>query len=229
MKKRQVIILGGGPAGSTTAVASVASGHSATDRRRERPFRGITSANRSVANAAALSGTRARREDAGGKLSDKHGVNVFNPNGVPFWVEVKRRCPETAMRYPDLHLVGNAQRLMITFSSMRPAQRGAEYIGVRSSFATLARKWPCDRPADSDRRRRGWKTFSAKSSLIARVKEPFLPTAGLTGPKVKGGYANQSAVYSQLAWSDSRLRDSSLQRSMAILLSSIRRRIIGRG
>ena len=61
------------------------------------------------------------------KYPVKHGVNVYNPNGVPFWVEVKGRCPETNNLIPNT-----------TWSVMRSSfdkilldaacERGAQYM-----------------------------------------------------------------------------------------------------
>ena len=100
MKKRQVIIIGGGPGGAATALHLLQAGIQPliVERQSFPRFHIGESLSGECGNAV-------RKLDLDAELIAqnypiKYGVNVFNPNGVPFWVEVKRRCPETNVLEP---------------------------------------------------------------------------------------------------------------------------------
>jgi flavin-dependent dehydrogenase len=125
----------------------------------------------------------------------KYGVNVYNPHGTAFWVEVKKRCPETNELQPN-------STWSVTRSSFdkilldAALDRGAEYM-------------PCDAvaPLQKDGRVIGVQIRTpggALENLYCDVlvdcsgQGTFLANRGVTGPKVKGGYGNQIAVFSQI-------------------------------
>src|SRR6266446_6484009 len=95
MKNREVIIIGGGPGGAATALYLIQSGLKPliVERQAFPRFHIGESLSGECGNSI-------RKLDLQTKLEVqnypvKYGVNVYSPHGVPFWVEVKKRCPET--------------------------------------------------------------------------------------------------------------------------------------
>jgi FADH2-dependent halogenase len=195
MKKRQAIIIGGGPAGSATALYLLQAGiQPLIVERQTFPRYHI---GESLSGECRNSLQRLGLEPAilARSYPDKHGVNVFNPNGVPFWVEVKRRCPETQALIPNATWsVARSSFDKILLDAAR--ERGAEYI-------------PCEAvaPVRKGNRVTGLQ-IRPSSGLLEELscdvlvdcsgQGTFLANRGVTGPKVKGSYANQVAIYSQL-------------------------------
>jgi flavin-dependent dehydrogenase len=100
MKKRPVIIIGGGPAGSATALHLLRAGVQPLIIERESFPRFHIGESLSGECGADLRTLDLEDELLRQQYPIKHGVKVFNPNGVPFWVEVKKRCPETNALIP---------------------------------------------------------------------------------------------------------------------------------
>jgi 1H-pyrrole-2-carbonyl-[peptidyl-carrier protein] brominase len=195
MKKRPVVIIGGGPAGSATALYLLQSGLQPLIIERESfpRFHIGESLSGECGNGLRTLGLESEIERQNYPI--KHGVNVYNPHGTCFWVEVKQRCPETNELIPNATWSvtrSSFDRLLLDAAR----NRGAEYMeceavapilengrvtGVQIRTATGAlENLYCDMLADCS------------------GQATFLANRGITGKKVKGSYTNQIAVFSQL-------------------------------
>ena len=195
MKKRPVIIIGGGPAGSATALHLLRSGVQPLIIERESFPRFHIGESLSGECGADLRGLGLEEELLRQKYPIKHGVKVFNPHGVPFWVEVKKRCPETNALIPTwTWSVVRSSFDRILLDAAR--NRGVEYM-------------ECDAvaPIKEDDRITGVQIRTAKGALEDHRCEvlvdcsgqaTFLANRGITGKKIKGSYVSQVAVFSQL-------------------------------
>ncbi len=196
MKKRQVIIVGGGPAGSATALYLLQAGIQPVIIERQSFPRYHIGESLSGECRKAIQTLGLEEEILTQSYPIKHGVNVFNPHGVPFWVEVKKRCPETHALIPtSTWSVARSSFDKILLDAAR--RRGAEYM-------------ECDAvsPIREGDRVTGLQIRTEQGALENLACEvlvdcsglaTFLANRGVTGPKTKGSYANQVAVYSQLA------------------------------
>ena len=195
MKKRPVIIIGGGPGGSATALYLMQAG--ITPLIIERQSFPRFHIGESLSGEC---GNGIRKLDLDDELAAqnypvKYGVNVFNPRGVPFWVEVKKRCPETNEMQPnstwsvtrssfDKILLDAARRRGAEYmdcDAVAPLQENGRVVGVqiRTKNGALDKLY-CDILVDCS------------------GQGTFLANRGVTGPRVKGGYGNQIAVFSQI-------------------------------
>lgn len=195
MKKRPVIIIGGGPAGSATALYLLQAGiQPLIIERRSFPRYHIgESLGGECRGALKLLGLES--EIFAQNYPVKHGVNVYDPNGVPFWVEVKRRCPETNVLIPTATWsVTRSSFDSILLNAAR--DRGAEYMECEA----VAPIQEGDRVTGLQIRTAAGALENLHCEVLADCsgQGTFLANRGITGPKVKGGYANQVAVYSQL-------------------------------
>ncbi len=195
MKKRQVIIIGGGPGGATTAMYLLQAGIKPLIVERESfPRYHIGE------SLTGEGGNAIRRLDLEDVLMAqnypvKHGVNVFNPQGTPFWVEVKARCPETNALVPKT-------TWSVTRSSFdkilldAALERGAEYMAC-DAVAPLQKE---DRIVGLQIRTPAGALENLSCDILVDCsgQATFLANRGITGPKVKGGYSNQIAVFSQI-------------------------------
>jgi flavin-dependent dehydrogenase len=195
MKKREVIIIGGGPGGAATALYLIQSGlKPLIVERQSFPRFHIGE------SLSGECGNSVRKLELETKLKAqnypvKHGVNVYNPNGTPFWVEVKKRCPDTNAMLPNT-----------TWSVMRSSfdqmlldaalERGAEFM-------------QCDAvaPIQEDGAVTGLQIRNSSGALEnlscdilvdCSGQATFLANRGITGPKKKGSYNNQIGVFSQI-------------------------------
>lgn len=195
MKKRQVIILGGGPAGSATALQLLRAGIQPliVERQSFPRFHIGESLSGECRGAVRELGLEDQMLAQGYPV--KHGVKVFNPNGVPFWVEVQKRCPETNALIPTS--TWSITRSTFDDVLLKGArERGAEYMACEAVS-----------PIQEDGRIVGLQIRTdggALENLSCDVlvdcsgQATFLANRGFTGPKVKGSFANQIAIYSQL-------------------------------
>lgn len=195
MKKREVIIIGGGPGGAATALYLMQSGIKPLIIERQSFPRFHIGESLSGECGSSIRNLDLETELTAQNYPVKYGVNVFNPHGVPFWVEVKRRCPETNSLIPNS-----------TWSVMRSSfdkilldaarQRGSEYM-------------ECDAvsPIQENGRVTGLQIRTAQGALEnlhcdvlvdCSGQATFLANRGVTGPKVKGNYSNQIGVFSQI-------------------------------
>jgi 1H-pyrrole-2-carbonyl-[peptidyl-carrier protein] brominase len=195
MKKRPVIIIGGGPAGSATALHLLRAGVQPLIIEREsfpRFHIGESLSGECGADLRTLG-----LEDAllRQKYPIKHGVKVFNPHGTHFWVEVKKRCPDTDALIPTCTwsvVRSSFDRILLDTAR----NRGAEYIDCEAVA-----------PIKEDDRITGVQIRTAQGTLEnlhceilvdCSGQALFLANRGITGRKVKGSYVNQVAVFSQL-------------------------------
>src|ERR1044071_8005212 len=101
MRKRQVIIVGGGPGGAATALYLLKAGiQPLIIERQNFPRFHI---GESLSGECGNSLRKLALEDAvaAQNYPVKYGVQVFNPHGTGFSVEVKARCPETNAMLPN--------------------------------------------------------------------------------------------------------------------------------
>ncbi len=195
MNKREVIIIGGGPGGAATALYLIQSGLKPLIVERQSFPRFHIGESLSGECGASIRKLDLEKELQAQEYPVKHGVNVYNPKGVPFWVEVKKRCPET-----------NAMQPNTTWSVMRSSfdqilldaalQRGAEYMQCEAVA-----------PIQRDGGIIGLQIRTAGGALEnlycdilvdCSGQATFLANRGVTGPKVKGSYNNQIGVFSQI-------------------------------
>ncbi|MGH8095343.1 MAG: NAD(P)/FAD-dependent oxidoreductase [Chthoniobacterales bacterium] len=195
MKKRQVIIIGGGPGGAATALYLIQAGiKPLIVERQSFPRFHIGE------SLSGECGNSIRKLDLDAELVAqnypiKYGVNVFNPNGVPFWVEVKKRCPQTSELVPNwTWSVTRSSFDKILLDAAR--DRGAEYMACEA-VAALQEK---GRVIGLQIRTDGGALENLYCDVLVDCSglATFLANRGLTGPKIKGGYANQIGVFSQI-------------------------------
>lgn len=195
MKKRQVIIIGGGPGGAATALYLIQSGiKPLLIERQSFPRFHIGE------SLSGECGNSIRKLNLDTQLGSqnypvKYGVNVYNPHGVPFWVEVKKRCPETNAMMPNT-----------TWSVMRSSfdkilldaalERGAEYMNC-DAVAPIQEN---GRVTGLQIRTGGGRLENLYCDVLVDCsgQATFLANRGITGPKVKGNYNNQIGVFSQI-------------------------------
>src|SRR5947199_4308604 len=195
MKKRPVIIIGGGPAGSATALYLLRSGVQPLIIERESFPRFHIGESLSGECGAGLRALGVESEIRRQNYPIKHGVRVFNPTGVPFWVEVKKRCPKTNGLIPtSTWSVVHSTFDRILLDTAR--NRGVEYMECEAVA-----------PIKEDHRITGVQIRTPKGALEnlrcdvlvdCSGQALFLANRGITGKKVKGSYVNQVAVFSQL-------------------------------
>ena len=195
MKKRQVIILGGGPAGSATALHLLRAGIQPLIIEKQAFPRFHIGESLSGECRGAVRELGLEDEMMKQNYPVKHGVKVFNPNGVPFWVEVQKRCPETNALIPTS--TWSITRSTFDQVLLKGARdRGAEYMECEAVS-----------PIQEDGRVVGLKIRNESGELEDLLcdvfvdcsgQATFLANRGFTGPKVKGSFAHQIAIYSQL-------------------------------
>jgi FADH2-dependent halogenase len=195
MKKREVIIIGGGPGGSGTALHLIQAGIKPLIIERQSFPRYHIGESLSGECGNAVRRLNLEEELAAQSYPTKYGVNVYNPHGTAFWVEVKARCPETNALVPnstwsvtrssfDKILLDAARHRGAEYmecDAVTPLQENGRVIGVqiRTPGGALENLY-CDVLADCS------------------GQATFLANRGITGPKVKGSYSNQIAVFSQI-------------------------------
>ena len=195
MKKRQVIIIGGGPGGAATALYLIQSGIKPLLIERQSFPRFHIGESLSGECGNSIRTLDLETELAAQNYPVKYGVNVYNPHGTPFWVEVKKRCPETNAMLPNT-----------TWSVMRSSfdqilldaalERGAEYMQCEA-VAAIQEK---GRVAGLQIRTAGGALENLYCDVLVDCsgQGTFLANRGITGPKVKGNYNNQIAIFSQI-------------------------------
>jgi FADH2-dependent halogenase len=195
MKKRQVIIIGGGPAGSATALYLLQQGITPLLIERQGFPRYHIGESLSGECGSAVRNLGLEKELEAQNYPVKHGVSVFNPHGSSFWVEVKKRCPDTNALIPNVTwsvVRSSFDKILFDAALARgteymqcdavsPLTEGDRVVGlqIRTPAGALEKLY-CDVLADCS------------------GQGTFLANRGITGPKKKGGYHNQIAVFSQV-------------------------------
>lgn len=195
MKKREVIIIGGGPGGSATALYLIQSGIKPLIVERQSFPRFHIGESLSGECGNSIRKLNLESELIAQNYPIKYGVNVYNPQGVPFWVEVKKRCPETNEMIPNW-------TWSVTRSSFdkilldAALQRGAEYV----SCEAVAPLQENGRVIGLQIRTEGGTLEDLHCEFLVDCsgQATFLANRGVTGPKTKGSYANQIGVFSQI-------------------------------
>jgi FADH2-dependent halogenase len=195
MKKRQVIIIGGGPGGAATALYLLKADIQPLIIERQDFPRFHIGESLSGECGNCLRSLNLEAVVAAQKYPIKYGVHVFNPKGTGFWVEVKKRGPDTNAMIPTS--TWSVKRS--TFDKIlldEALRRGADYL-------------QCDAvaPLQSNGAVTGVQ-IRTPSGVLENIHSEvlvdcsgqgtFLANRGITGPKVKGGYNNQIAVFSQI-------------------------------
>ena len=209
MKKREVIIIGGGPGGAATALFLIRLGIKPIIVERQSFPRFHIGESLTGECGGCVRNLNLDAEFTAQKYPVKYGVNVFNPNGVPFWVEVKARCPESNALIPtstwsvmrssfdkillDAACERGAQ--LMDCEAVAPIQKNGRIIGlqIRTGAGALENLF-CDVLVDCS------------------GQATFLANRGITGPKVKGNYNNQIGIFSQI---EDMILDSGSGRSKA--------------
>jgi flavin-dependent dehydrogenase len=195
MKKREVIIIGGGPGGAATALYLIQSGIKPLIIERQ-PFpRFHIGESLSGECGNSIRTLNLESELLAQNYPIKHGVNVYNPHGNPFWVEVKQRCPKTNAMIPNwTWSVTRSSFDRILFDAAR--QRGAEHMQCEA-VAPIKEN---DRITGLQIRTSagGLENLHCDVLVDCSGQATFLANRGITGPKVKGSYNNQIAVFSQI-------------------------------
>jgi flavin-dependent dehydrogenase len=195
MKKHPVIIIGGGPGGAATALYLLQRGIQPLIVERQSFPRFHIGESLTGECGNAVRQLDLEKELLAQNYPIKYGVNVYNPQGTPFWVEVKKRCPETNAMIPNW-------TWSVTRSSFdkilldAALSRGADYMQCEAVS-----------PLQEEGRVVGLQIRTDAGALENRYCEvlvdcsgqgTFLANRGVTGPKVKGGYSNQVAIFSQV-------------------------------
>ena len=208
MKKRQVIIIGGGPGGAATALYLIQAGIKPLIIERQSFPRFHIGESLSGECGNSIRKLELDAELLAQNYPIKYGVNVYNPNGIPFWVEVKKRCPETNALVPNwTWSVTRSSFDKILLDAAR--SRGAEYMECEAV-----------KPLQEKGRVMGLQIRTdagALENLYCDVlvdcsgQATFLANRGVTGPKTKGGYANQVGIFLPDGGYDPRRWDGAFQ------------------
>lgn len=195
MKKRQVIIIGGGPGGAVTALSLLQSGLKPLIVERQAFPRFHIGESLSGECGNSIRKLNLDAELVAQNYPIKRGVKVYNPSGVAFWVEVKKRCPETNAMIPNwTWSVTRSSFDQLLLDAAR--QRGAEYMQCEA-VAAIQKE---GRVVGLQIRTDGGPLEDLYCEVLVDCsgQATFLANRGMTGPKVKGNYANQIGVYSQI-------------------------------
>lgn len=195
MKKREVIIIGGGPGGAATALYLIQSGIKPLIVERQSFPRFHIGESLSGECGNSIRKLNLESELTAQNYPIKHGVNVYNPLGIPFWVEVKKRCPETNAMMPNW-------TWSVTRSSFdkilldAALSRGAEYMQC-DAVAPIQEE---GRVVGLQIRNQSGVLEDLRCDVLVDCsgQATFLANRGVTGPKVKGNYTNQIGVFSQI-------------------------------
>lgn len=195
MKKREVIVVGGGPGGAATALYLLKAGLRPLIIERQSFPRFHIGESLSGECGNCLRNLELEEVVTAQKYPIKYGVHVFNPLGNGFWVEVKKRCPNTDAMIPTS--TWSVKRSTFDKILLETAvSRGADYM-------------PCHAvaPIQKNGTVTGLQIQTPSGSLENLYSNvlvdcsgqgTFLANRGVTGPKVKGRYNNQIAVFSQI-------------------------------
>lgn len=195
MKKREVIIIGGGPGGAATALYLLKSGIKPLIVERQSFPRFHIGESLSGECGNSIRKLELDAELVAQNYPIKYGVNVYNPHGVPFWVEVKKRCPETNAMMPNwTWSVTRSSFDKLLLDAAR--QRGAEYMQCEAVAPIL--KDGCVIGLQIRTAEGALEDLHCDVLVDCSGQATFLANRGITGPKVKGNYTNQIGVYSQI-------------------------------
>ncbi len=195
MKRRSVIIIGGGPGGAATALYLIQEGIKPIIIERQSFPRYHIGESLSGECGNAVRKLQLEPELGPQNFPVKHGVNVYNPHGTSFWVEVKQRCPETGSLIPNsTWSVVRSSFDKILFDTA--LERGAEHM--RCEAVSVLRKG--DRVVGLQVRTENGALENLYCDILVDCsgQGTFLANRGITGRKVRGTYNNQIAVFSQV-------------------------------
>lgn len=196
-KKHDVIIVGGGPAGSASALHLLKAGIKPVIVEKERFPRYHIGESLTGEVGGHLRELGLEKTMKAGKHPIKHGVNVYGPKGDnSFWVPVKKRDENNKLQATTTWQVRRS-----TFDQMlldTAVERGVEVLPCRAVGVRVEG----DRVSGIQIRtpKGATETLKAEVVLDASGQSTFLANNGApTGKKERGNYDKQLAVFSQVA------------------------------
>lgn len=209
-KTYDVIIIGGGPAGTSTAIYLLEMGIKPLILEKERFPRYHIGESLTGECGGCLRSLGLEEEMKQLGYPVKHGVNVYGTGGKNgFWVEVKKRCPDTDNMIPTW--TWSVIRSSFDEVMLKAAlQRGAEYMEceviapIMEDGAVTGVKIRTDGGVEE--------SLGSEVLIDCSGQATFLANLGVTAPKKKDTYGNQIAIFSQL---DDMVRDQGTHPSQA--------------
>lgn len=203
MKKHDAVIIGGGPAGATTALQLLKAGLRPVllEKKRFPRYHIGESLTGEVGGCLRELGLEHLMHSA--RYPIKHGVNVYGPRGKEaFWVPVKRR-DENKQLQPTTTWQVRRSRFDQALLDVA-IERGAELMQCRAIAPLIDKGRVCGvrvrTPTDTT------DDLHSKVVIDASGQSTFLASNGaVTGPKERGRYDRQVAVFSQVVGA---IRDS---------------------
>ncbi len=196
--KTDVVIIGGGPAGSTAALRLLERGIQPLIVEREKFPRfhigeGMTGECGSIVRELGF-GDRM----APGSYTIKHGVRVFGSRGnADWWVPVMGRTADNALHETFTYSVRRSQ-----FDTMlldEALSRGAQLLSGRATTPLVADDGDTVRGVEVQAADGTVLDVEAQITLDCSGQATFLANRGATGPKYLGAYDKQIALFSQVA------------------------------
>lgn len=199
VKKTEVLVIGGGPAGSTAALRLLAKGIRPLIVEREHfPRYHIGESMTGECAAIIRELGFADRMTAAGHAT-KYGVSVYGTkaDSESWWVPVMQRTEEGELREQTAYQVRRS--VFDTMLLEEATSRGAELIVGRAIEPLMSADGAVVRGARIRTTAGSMVNVEAGMTLDCSGQASFLASHGVTGPKYLGAYDKQIAIFSQVA------------------------------